>query len=188
MLNEKTIIPSVRDLKHLKKALKSESKFVLLSNANIGNLAELTKVCHQQGKKVLVSADLIGGFKGDREGIQLLKNLFKVDGVASNNVQILRIAKKNGLYTIYRLFMIDSRSLEHSKFIVKEENFDCVEILPGEYAYQKSADLAQNFVGKQMIAGGFISSRDLAEKILSNNYFMGITSSESSLWTREETM
>ena len=181
MFTKKTIIPSVRNLKYLSKALDSTSEFILLSEVSIGNLKELTDVCHKAGKKVLVHVDLIGGFKGDKEGIQLLKTLFKVDGVTSTNVTVLRQAKQRGLYTIYRLFMIDSRSLDRSIHLLKNEAFDCVEVLPGEYALQKESVIKKHVGSADLIAGGFIATKELAQKILQGS-FMGVTTSEPDIW------
>lgn len=89
-----TIIPSVRKYKHFEQALSCSSEYVLLSEANIGNLQSLIGKCHQSGKKVLIHLELLGGFKPDQAGISLLKNYYKVDGVISSNLSALRHAKK----------------------------------------------------------------------------------------------
>lgn len=111
MISNNTIIPSIRKYKYFEKALSCQSEYVLLSEANIGNLQSLIGKCHQSGKKVLVHLELLGGFKPDQAGINLLKNYYKVDGVISSNLSALRYAKKEGLLTVYRVLLIDSRSL-----------------------------------------------------------------------------
>lgn len=40
------VVPSIRDVKYLKYTLESECREVLLSNAHIGNLKQLTENCH----------------------------------------------------------------------------------------------------------------------------------------------
>jgi len=125
-----TIIPSVRKYKHFEQALSCSSEYVLLSEANIGNLQSLIGKCHQSGKKVLIHLELLGGFKPDQAGISLLKNYYKVDGVISSNLSALRHAKKEGLLTIFRVLLIDSRSLDQSIDIVKHNPPDAIEILP----------------------------------------------------------
>lgn len=94
MLLNNTIIPSIRKYKHFEQALACASEYVLLSEANIGNLQSLIGKCHQSGKKVLIHLELLGGFKPDQAGISLLKNYYKVDGVISSNLSALRYAKK----------------------------------------------------------------------------------------------
>ncbi len=73
MISNNTIIPSIRKYKYFEKALSCQSEYVLLSEANIGNLQSLIGKCHQSGKKVLVHLELLGGFKPDQAGINLLK-------------------------------------------------------------------------------------------------------------------
>ncbi|MCV5446037.1 glycerol-3-phosphate responsive antiterminator, partial [Escherichia coli] len=90
------VMSSIRKSTYFEKALSCQSEYVLLSEANIGNLQSLIGKCHQSGKKVLVHLELLGGFKPDQEGINLLKNYYKVDGVISSNLSALRYAKKEG--------------------------------------------------------------------------------------------
>lgn len=51
MISNNTIIPSIRKYKYFEKALSCQSEYVLLSEANIGNLQSLIGKCHQSGKK-----------------------------------------------------------------------------------------------------------------------------------------
>jgi glycerol uptake operon antiterminator len=57
-----TIIPSVRKYRYFEKTLASQSDYILLSEANIGNLQPLIGRCHQSGKKTLVHPELLCGF------------------------------------------------------------------------------------------------------------------------------
>ena len=74
------VVPSIRDVKYLKYTLESECREVLLSNAHIGNLKQLTENCHRNGQKVIVNHELIGGLGNDRIAFEMLKKLYKVDG------------------------------------------------------------------------------------------------------------
>ena len=159
MFLNNTIIPSVRKYKHFEQALACASEYVLLSEANIG------------------------GFKPDQAGIGLLKNYYKVDGVISSNLSALRYAKKEGLLTIFRVLLIDSRSLDHSIDIVKHNPPDAIEILPAEYACQCLELISRNLKGFDVIfiAGGFVKRKYLVDKIFHAG-FKGITTSEPGLW------
>ncbi|MCL2892831.1 glycerol-3-phosphate responsive antiterminator [Brenneria tiliae] len=183
MFLNNTIIPSVRKYKHFEQALSCPSEYVLLSEANIGNLQSLIGKCHQSGKKVLVHLELLGGFKPDQAGINLLKSYYKVDGVISSNLSALRYAKKEGLLTIFRVLLIDSRSLDQSIDIVKHNPPDAIEILPAEYACQCLELISRNLKGFDVIfiAGGFVKRKYLVEKIFHAG-FKGITTSEPGLW------
>lgn len=51
------VIPSVKDLKYLSDALKSPHKYIVLTNAHIGNLKNLVDLCHQSNKKSLLTSN-----------------------------------------------------------------------------------------------------------------------------------
>lgn len=182
MISNNTIIPSIRKYKYFEKALSCQSEYVLLSEANIGNLQSLIGKCHQSGKKVLVHLELLGGFKPDQAGINLLKNYYKVDGVISSNLSALRYAKRGIADRIsgftYR-FAIGDQSLD----IVKHSPPDAIEILPAEYACQCLELISRNLKGFDVvfIAGGFVKRKYLVDKIFHAG-FKGITTSEPGLW------
>ena len=94
------VVPSIRDVKYLKYTLESECREVLLSNAHIGNLKQLTENCHRNGQKVIVNHELIGGLGNDRIAFEMLKKLYKVDGVIGSSVSKLNQMQHMGLETL----------------------------------------------------------------------------------------
>ena len=44
------IIPSVKEVKYLKKAIQSDNLCIQLTGVHIGNLQQLSNICHQDGK------------------------------------------------------------------------------------------------------------------------------------------
>ncbi|WHY71950.1 glycerol-3-phosphate responsive antiterminator [Fictibacillus enclensis] len=177
---ENTVIPSVRDLKQLRIALKSVSPIILLSETHIGNLQSLTRKCHESNKKVIVHLDLVGGLNKDPIGLKMLRDLFKVDGIISPNVKIINQAKDLGLFSIHRLFLLDSRSLETGLKSTNGSQLDAIEVLPGPFA-KHFIEQIKTFKKAPVLAGGFISTKeDVAE--LFNAGFHGITTSSSDLW------
>ena len=183
MILNNTIIPSIRNYKYFDKALNCRSEYILLPDADIGNLQSLIGKCHKAGKKALVHLELLGGFKPDQSGISILTKFFKVDGVISSNFTALRYAKKEGLVTIYRVLLVDSRSLEQASYVVKHNSIDAIELLPAEYACTCFDLLKRSFdpINVQFIAGGFVTRNYLVEKIFHTG-FNGITTSDHNLW------
>ena len=114
------VVPSIRDVKYLKYTLESECREVLLSNAHIGNLKQLTENCHRNGQKVIVNHELIGGLGNDRIAFEMLKKLYKVDGVIGSSVSKLNQMQHMGLETIFRISLIDSHSVEMALRSLKE--------------------------------------------------------------------
>ncbi|WP_408008200.1 glycerol-3-phosphate responsive antiterminator [Pseudalkalibacillus sp. A8] len=175
------IIPSVRDLKFLNKALHSPSPYMLLSDTHIGNLKMLTKECHKEGKKVLVHLDLVGGLNKDNMGLKLLKDLFKVDGIISPNAKLINRSKELGLIAVHRLFLLDSRSLESGLKAIKESDLNAVEVLPGPFSKAFLPQIKQ-VTDAPILAGGFISTKDDVIELF-NAGIQGLTCSNPALWT-----
>lgn len=181
MLEEQIVIPSSLNGKYLREACTAKSNIVLLSGVNIGNLKEFVKFIHQQHKKAFMHIDITGGFRPDDTGITLLKTMFHLDGVISTNMHALTKAKSLGLETIYRLFLIDSRSLERAAGVLKESSFSAIEILPSGYAVSEEKRIRRYVGEKDLIAGGFVRSKEDIEKIFKAD-FMGVTTSNPALW------
>ena len=56
--------------------------------------------------------ELIGGIGNDRVAFEMLKKLYRVDGVIGSNVSKLNQMQHMGLETIFRISLIDSHSVE----------------------------------------------------------------------------
>ena len=73
------IIPSVKEVKYLKKAIQSDNLCIQLTGVHIGNLQQLSHICHQAGKTVIVNHELVDGLGKDRIAFQMLKKLYHVE-------------------------------------------------------------------------------------------------------------
>lgn len=178
---ERTVIPAVRHLKELEMAIEGASPYVLLTNVHIGNLEALSQKCVSAGKQVLVHCDLIGGFKPDRDGVRLLKNMFGVTGVLTQSAQVLSYAQKSGMYGIFRVFIMDSRSLDKALQILGDARPDGIEVLPGALA-DRYWDLFEPFQDTTtLIAGGMIVTAKERDALFSRGY-SALTASSPGLW------
>ena len=120
------VIPSSLNGKYLREACEAKSEIVLLSGVNIGNLGSFVEYIHAHHKKAYIHIDITGGFRPDEVGIQLLKNMFHLDGVISTNMHALTRARAIKLETIYRLFLFDSRSLERAAGAMSDGQFSAI--------------------------------------------------------------
>lgn len=163
---DKTIIPSVRELKCMSLACQTTSPLVFLINTNIGNLKQQVDFVHSTGKQACVQLEMIDGLAGNQTAIRLLKQLFKVDAISTTNVASANAARKVGLYSIYRFFMIDSVSLDRTLKTLKNNSFDAIELLPSYYStvyYKKIHDAV--LPTTKFIAGGFIRKKSQIDHI-----------------------
>ena len=182
MENEKNtsnfkIIPSVKEVKYLKKAIQSDNLCIQLTGVHIGNLQQLSHICHQAGKTVIVNHELIGGLGNDRIAFEMLKKLYKVDGVIGSSVSKLNQMQHMGLETIFRISLIDSHSVEMALRSLKGVNFTAVEL----HAVEFLPMFKEIFTGK-FFAGGFINSEERI-KICQKAGFDGVMTSTKKLWS-----
>lgn len=181
MLLNSDVIPSVRNIKYLSKACQTSAPLVFLSETTIGNLTTQVEFVHKKGKLVFADLELIGGFKPDAAGMRLLKNMYHLDGVFTTNIAAARIATDLKMTVIYRLFMIDSRSLKRAANILKNNHFDAIEVLPAEYSIYEIDQLSRMTDISNYIAGGFIKDETTIQEIF-NVGISGVTTSKVDLW------
>ena len=175
------LVPSIRDVKYLKYTQEAGYNRVLLSNAHIGNLKQLTENCHKNNQKVIVNHELIGGLGNDRIAFEMLKKLYKVDGVIGSNVSKLNQMQHMGLETIFRISLIDSHSVEMALRSLKGVTFSALELRPYYHAVEFLPMFKEVFSGK-FFAGGFINSEEKI-KVCQEAGFDGVMTSTKKLWS-----
>lgn len=75
-------------------------------DVHLAQLQNIVKLAKSHQKKVLVHADLIQGLKNDKHSAEFLCQSIKPDGIISTRAEVLKVAKKNQVLTIQRLFFI----------------------------------------------------------------------------------
>ncbi|WP_368784322.1 glycerol-3-phosphate responsive antiterminator, partial [Acinetobacter baumannii] len=64
-----------------------------------------------QGIPVFVHAERIGGMSQDKEGVAFLARCVKPDGIVTTRHSLIKQAKKQGLLTVQRFFLVDSDAM-----------------------------------------------------------------------------
>ncbi len=165
ILEKGRLIAAVRKEEDLELILKSEAKIIFLLAGNILNIEEMTKKIKKAKKISFVHTEMIEGLdpKSEKTIDFIIENSF-ADGIISTKVSIVKYAKKKGLMTIQRCFLLDSLSLESMKKILKESNFDAVEILPG--VMPKIIKKLSKEISVPIIAGGLITDLEDVETVI----------------------
>lgn len=175
-----TVIPSAH-LSDLDAALVADSPFVLLSDVDISTLEDASLRVQQAGKRTIVHAEMLSGFRPDKTGLTLLRDRYDVDAVISTSTHVLETARRCGLQTIYRIFLLDSYALRSAARTLKSARIDAVEVLPGPMAPTVARTLRATNPDRTLLAGGFIRSRQLIAQLVQNG-FNGVTTSDQKLW------
>lgn len=128
---EQRIIPAVRQLKDLEAAFRASQEFIVLMNVHVAMARSIVAQAAQHGKKILLHADLIDGLKSDEHATEFLAQEVRPAGIISTRNNVLLTAKKKGLITIQRFFLLDSLALDNSFVQIEKTKPDYVELLPG---------------------------------------------------------
>jgi glycerol uptake operon antiterminator len=157
-------IASVKEEKLLEKALKADVGAIVLSVGNVGSIARYVQLYKAHGIPVLIHPERIGGMSQDKEGIAFLARCVKPDGIITTRNHLVKQAKKHGLITVQRFFLVDSDAVKSTLFSVQETEPDAVEIMPAllpEFITEFRKQIAV-----PIIAGGLISNREQVMKAL----------------------
>lgn len=174
------IIPSVRDLRNLDKAIQAPEEFLLLTGVHIGNLKEMVAYCHKNGKKVIVNHELVGGLSSEKYAFELLKKMYKVDMVMGASAKNLAAIRKEGLTTVRRISLIDSLALDQTLASLQNTKSDIIELRPWYFAIEFLPKFKELYPCPY-IAAGFISDKEAIVRIKQAG-FKGIATSDPKLW------
>jgi glycerol uptake operon antiterminator len=180
--NSYPIIPAVRDIKNLEKAMKiNEAVLIFLLTGSIFDLKSAMDLAHDYDKILMVNIDLVKGIAHDKEGVRYLAENNLCDGVISTKGYLIKEAAKNDLMTIQRVFMLDSASLVSAEKSFNSRNVDAVEILPGlaaPYFIESQNDSKHNY---PVIAGGLVKNKSEVDKLKKEKVF-AVSTSNHQLW------
>lgn len=157
-LEDSPIIAAIKDDNGLKKCLSSESRVVFILYGDICNIADIVDCVKSSGKIAMVHLDLINGLSSKEIAVDFLKKYTHTDGIITTKPTLIKRARELGLYTILRLFVIDSMAYENIDRQVKAAHPDLIEILPA--LMPKIISRICNQTTTPIIAGGLVSEKE----------------------------
>ena len=130
-LERNPIIAAVNNLEKLDLALNSPCEIIFLLTGNIFNLREIATRVRSKNKGLYIHIDSIDGFSKDTWGLEyIIKNIYP-DGIITEKSNLLKLSKDMGMFTIQRLLIHDSNSLEYAITTINKSRPNAVELLPG---------------------------------------------------------
>ncbi|MGI6193214.1 MAG: glycerol-3-phosphate responsive antiterminator [Christensenellales bacterium] len=157
-LIENPVIAAVRSPDKLDSVIASSVKVVFTLFGGIGELEEQCKRLNDAGKLVFLHIDLIDGLRPDAVGIKYVVERMKPAGIITTKGSCIKIGHELGVFTIQRVFMLDSSALKSGIQNVTSCKPDLVEILPG--VCERALLMAKINMATPFIAGGFIESKE----------------------------
>ncbi len=173
-----SVIAAVRTQEEFEKALASGVGQIFDLSPDLLTLQGRIKSAHAAGKKLFVHFDLATGIGKDKSGIAFAAAL-GVDGVISTRVNIIRMAREAGLYTVQRFFIVDSHSIETTIEALKASKADTIEVMPG--IASKIIRVLKEKIEVPIIAGGLIETATEAAEAYQNGA-SAISTGKADLW------
>lgn len=159
----KNIIAAVRSEEEFVEALDSPVDIVFHLMPNIITLKKDADAAHAKGKKMFIHIDFAEGVGKDRYGV-LYTKAAGVDGIISTRVNIIKLAREAGVFTVQRFFIVDSRSVDTTVESLKSSKADMIEIMPG--VLPKVVETLRSRVNVPIIAGGLIETTEEIRSVM----------------------
>jgi len=155
-MNKFKIIAAARSNEELLIASKSKADIIFMLSANISDIKKQTELVHSNGKKIFIHLDLAEGIGKDEYGIRFVKEQ-GIDGIISTRTSIIKMARKEGLFTVQRFFIVDSQSVATTVETAKISKADMIEIMPGTIS--KIISRLKDELKTPIVAGGLIETK-----------------------------
>lgn len=183
LLMNNPVVGAIRNNEDLDLILRSEINIVFVLYGNILNIKHICDKLREKEKTVFIHIDMIDGLKSDQKGVEFIKETVNPYGIISTKGINIKHASQLGMFTIQRIFIIDSLAFETGIKNIHDFNPDAVEVLPG-IACKAIKSLCSK-TKLPVIAGGLIKDKRDAMDALSVGA-MAVSTSSKELWDIDE--
>jgi glycerol uptake operon antiterminator len=179
LLIENPVVGAIRNDNDLKKIVLSKVQIVFILYGSITNIRDICDTLKNAHKIVFIHVDMIDGLKSDQKGIEFIKAYANPFGIITTKQNNIKYAHKLGLYTIMRIFVIDSLSLETGIKNIQAVSPNAVEVMPG--IASKIIKSLEKEIHLPIIAGGLINTKkEIMESISAGA--MAVSTTAQELW------
>lgn len=173
------VIAAIKCKEDVQAAIEAESEVIFLLTSDLFSIQESVSQLKEADKMVFVHFDLIDGLSKNVTALKYIAEMIKPDGIISTKTNIISAAKKMGLLTIQRHFIVDSISLKNSIDMIQDTKPDAVEVLPG--LITKVIEQIKVQTAIPIIAGGLISDKSEVMGCISAGV-SAISSTNKAIW------
>ena len=180
-LEKNPIIAAVKTPAMLERALTSPVEIIFMLAGNICELNQILTKAHGAGKKLALHVDLIEGMGKDYYALKYLSENVKPDGIITTKANLVKYARELGIFTIQRMFMLDSMCFDNALKYTTANNAhaEAIEVLPG--VIPSIIKELSEMTHCPIIAGGLIRDKNEAIQSLKAGA-IGISTSCEPLW------
>jgi glycerol uptake operon antiterminator len=174
-----TLIPAITNIKDLEYFLTLDHDICVVMSIHVSMIQRVVDRCKERQKKVWLHLDLIPGLSSDEYGAEFAIQSFNVDGIVSTKAPAIKAAKKKKVKAIYRVFLIDTASMNRSLSRIDDLQPDYIEFLPA--LAHKILPLIQERIHVPVIGGGLIQSPQDMQDCFDSG-MVAVTVSKTNLW------
>lgn len=182
ILEDNPIIAAIKDVNDLEDIPKDKIDVIFILRSKLSNLNKIVDKAMELDVLVFLHIDMVKGIGKDKEAIRYLAQEVGIDGIMTTKSYLIKMAKKENLITIQRLFMLDSESLKTGVNIVQNTEPDLIEVLPG-LVVPTMIEKLDNKLDFPIIAGGLVRNKEQIQEILKKDV-TAISTSEKDLWKK----
>ncbi|MGJ7036165.1 glycerol-3-phosphate responsive antiterminator [Anoxybacillus eryuanensis] len=158
MFLQDQFIATIKQPKHIELFLQTKWRTALLQTGTISVIKRYVELLKAHDRYVFVHIEKIPGISYDKEGLQFLSKFVQPHGIVSTKSTLIQLAKKEKLWTIQRLFLVDTDAVENGLQAVQQVMPDALEIMPGIVPHMVEHLVKQ--IKIPVITGGLIQNRD----------------------------
>lgn len=178
-LKSNPVIVGLKDMSNLDDALKSDCSVIFLLCGTIFDVKDTVHKVKEAGKLIFIHVDLLDGFSKDTTALKYISSEICPDGIISTKNSILKAAKKLGLLTVQRVFIIDSLSIDTAVNASQLINPDAIEIMPG--IMPRIIEKLSSSMDVPVIVGGLVSAEEDVSVAVKCGA-LGVSTSSKELW------
>lgn len=179
-LEDSPIITAIKDNEGLTNCLNCDSHVVFILYGDIVTISDIVATVKSSGKIAMVHIDLITGLSSKEIAVDFLKKYTQADGIITTKPNLIKHAKELGLYTILRLFLLDSMAYENINRQVSTAKPDVIEVLPAPMPKIVARICKQTPI--PVIAGGLVSDKEDVLTLLQSGV-TSISTTNQNVWS-----
>ncbi len=178
-LENSPVIAAIKDDEGLAKCKESDSRVIFILYGDICSIADIVAEVKSAGKIAMVHLDLVTGLSSKEIAVDFIHKYTQADGIITTKPALIKRAKELSLYTILRLFVIDSMAYENIERQLKSARPDLIEILPA--LMPKVVARICNLSSTPVIAGGLVSEKEDIMELLDAGV-ISVSSTNEKIW------
>lgn len=160
-LSYNPVVAAAKSDEGLERSFETESEVVFILYGDITNIPEIVRRVKDHGKAAVVHMDLINGLSSKTAAVDYIRQFTEADGIITTKSGMMQYARRLGLNTVLRFFVIDSLALENIRKqsqpgVVQP---DVIEILPGIILPSVIRDI-NSITRVPVMAGGLIRTKE----------------------------